>query len=265
MTEVILFAALPAYLRVSISEGVTRHICPKCNGGRSNEASLDVRQKADGILSLKCFRSTCGWYALTMTDPDVRLQSRKISEGSVYREPFIAISPLLAGELYRMYGLRASIYGPHGWSIGPQSQLVMPVRDPYGGVRGHVTRTFEKPKRCYAYKATAQPWLDWWAGFGAWPCVVVEDCLSACRLAGLGYYAVALLGTSISVDQAKEIATVMQKKDVYLALDRDAFVKAQALAKRHAHIVKMLPICLNEDIKNIERDEDIHKLFEGSL
>jgi len=183
---------------------------------------------------------------------------------TVYREP---IEPLAYGDidlrLRKKYGIDMAVCQSHGWGASEDGKtLIMPIRCPYGGVRGHVTRTFTAPKRCFTYKATAQPWLDWWAADAEnQPIVVVEDTISACRLAGLGYPSVALLGTSISNPQAQEISKIADRRPVYLALDRDAFVKALHLAKRHAHIVQFLPVCLTEDIKNMKDDDDIHKLF----
>jgi hypothetical protein len=187
---------------------------------------------------------------------------------TVYREAIEPITKHNVGNALRQrYQVIPSIWADHGWGVNPEQHcLVMPIRCPYGGVRGHITRTLTEPKRCFTYKATAQPWLDWWDSRDRRspceaPVVVVEDTISACRLAGLGYQSVALLGTSISNPQAREIAQVANGRPVYLALDRDAFTKALHLAKRHAHIVKFLPVCLTEDIKNMKDDDDIHRLF----
>ena len=170
----------------------------------------------------------------------------------------------MAARLVGVYGCSLRLAAEHGWGVSADADtLIMPVRGPYGELRGHVTRTFDKPKRCYTYKATAQPWLDHWTmgDMRSETTVIVEDCISALRLNGLGYNAAALLGTSITTEQAKEIQACYGQRPIYLALDRDAFEKALHLTRKHSHILTMKPVCLDEDIKNMEHDDDIHKLF----
>lgn len=263
MTDVLLFDALPEYLRDQITAGSSRCICPKCDGGTNRESSLDVRQEETGVMRLKCWRSTCDWYGITVTDPNAKIQSKNIKPPTVFRDPIVPVSGPMERRLVLDYGLTIDVYKAHGWGMNEAGdQLIMPVKNPYGHVRGHVTRTFESPKRCYTFKATAQPWLDWWPGATSDTTILVEDCLSACRLSGLGYQAVALLGTSISVDQAKEIA-VQSCGPVYIALDNDAFAKSLKLVLRHKHIVQMKPVLLLEDIKSTEHDDEIRRLFSG--
>ena len=257
MTDILLFANLPDDLRTDISNGVDRAMCPRCDGGGSRERSLSVRQDGIGVLKLKCWRASCGWYGISVTDKNAKLQSRQIKKPSVYRDETQPLGARLRAKLTLDYGCSVRNAKEHGWRQSGNA-LVMAIHDPYGRVRGHVTRTFTKPKRCYTFKATAQPWLDWWVGGDT--TVVVEDCISALRLHTLGYSAVALLGTSLTVDQASEIAQFCPGK-IYLALDRDAFDKSLHMAKRHRHVVKMLPVCLDEDIKNMQFDGDIIRIF----
>ena len=262
MSEVILLDQLPDYIRERIETGDPGKMrCPRCDGGRSNELSLSVFGVGVGIVRLKCWRASCGWYATTMTDPDAKMSHKIIRPAMVYREPVEPVAGRIMARLEWQYSLKQTVWKRHSWGTTGDI-LVMPVLCPYGGVRGHITRTFDTPKRCMTYKATAQPWLDWWPGDAEHkPLVIVEDTLSACRLTGLGYPSVALLGTGISVEQAQEIGAVSQGVDCFLALDSDAFGKAVMLASRHAHILSMRPICLPEDVKSFKDDNDIHKLF----
>jgi hypothetical protein len=259
VTDVLLFANLPDYLREDISNGNGRCICPRCDGGNSREASLDVRQDAIGVIKLKCYRASCGWFGISVTDPDAKLQSRAIKKPSIYREETHPLDAAMTTRLTVSYGCNVDYATQHGWRQRA-SALVLPIHDPYGQVRGHVTRTFATPKRVMTYKATAQPWLDHWKSASE-VCVVVEDCISALRLASIGYSAVALLGTGLSVDQAKEIQEHYGKGKIILALDNDAFVKSLHMAKRHGHVVQMKPVCLTEDIKNMNHDADIIRVL----
>jgi len=266
MTEVLLYEALPHELREQIDNGVTRCRCPRCDGGASREFSLDVRQADTGVLKLKCYRASCSWFGISITEPNAVLQRKSVKPPSVYRNPTIPIQGDIQGKLVNDYGLSLEQAREHGWRLSEHgTELVMPVRDSYGNVRGHVTRTFGKPKRCFTYKETAQPWLDFWGGCEGAATVIVEDCISACRLASVGLNAVALLGTSMTVDQAKEIAEVGKGADIWLALDNDAFEKSLHMAQRHAHVIQMKPVYLTRDIKNMEHDEDIKDLFNGRV
>lgn len=259
MTDLLTLSSLPEYLRDAIQNNV-RAVCPKCDGGRSREQSLSIRQD-DRVVSMKCYRASCGWYALAAMESGARVVSKPIKKVTVYRDETKPLGKYLCSQL-ASYGLDISTWHTHGWrtDVRTERTLVMPVRDPYGGERGVVTRTFDEPKRCYTFRATAQPWLDWWPSIMREDTIIVEDCLSACRLAGTGYSSVALLGTGITVEQAKEIDFHSAGR-IYLALDNDAFAKSLKLVKRHAHILQMQPILLQQDIKNMELDSDIRALF----
>ena len=264
MRNVIQMDALPDKLRQAVSDGVQRTYCPECDGGKTHEQSLSIRQAEDGVLRLSCWRATCGWFATSLTAPDGRYRS-KVKQARPYREATLSLDESDMQEyLHDAYGLRPSIMGKHGWRQAEARErptLVLPVLDPYGRVRGHVTRTFGEPKRCFTYKESAQPFLDYWPISPTAPVVIVEDCLSACRLAGLGYNAVVLLGTSMSIEQAQEIGEWAGGREVILALDNDAFKKAIQLMQRHSHILRMNVVLLQEDIKNMRDDDDIRKLL----
>jgi hypothetical protein len=259
MTDVLLFANLPESLRDDIGNGVDRAMCPRCDGGSSKERSLSVRQDGIGVLKLKCWRASCGWYGISVTDKNAKLQSRQVKPPSVYRDETQPLGAKMRAVLTLDYGCSVRKAKEHGWRQNGNT-LVMCIRDPYGQERGHVTRTFDTPKRCYTFKATAQPWLDHWTADSR-VTVVVEDCISALRLNTIGYNAVALLGTSLTLDQAKEINEHYGTGKIWLALDNDAFQKSLHMAKRHAHALTMAPVCLTEDIKNMEFDADIIRIF----
>jgi DNA primase len=252
---------------LTINDGGERALCPRCAGGTSGEHSLSIRYAEDGVISLKCFRATCGFFGFTLLDPNAEFSRKRVKQATPYREPTRPLDKNVQATLSVDFGLDFGEAQRHGWRLTEDRRtLVLPIRDPYGGVRGHITRTlYETPKRVYTYKATAQPWLDWWfEPMNSAPVVVVEDVLSACRLSGLGYNAVALLGTGMSQDQAKEIQTIADGRDVYIALDRDAFEKAIKHKTRHAHILDVTGVvCLTEDIKNMADDDDIRSLFDG--
>ncbi len=267
MPDMLTVDRLPDYLQEALRNHSGREVCPKCDGGSTREESLSIRPLDDGVIhKLSCWRATCGWYAY-VGGVGAKAVTKNVKTGSVYREETWPIDVLVETRLGQAYGLKRSVYSMHGWTQDAVGRtLIMPVRDPYGRTRGHVTRTFDIPKRCYTYKATSQPWLDWWFDKdNPVPVVIVEDALSACRLQGCGFNAVALLGTSMTTEQAQEIAAVADDRLVHLALDRDAFEKSTRLYRRHSHILKLDGgiHCLKVDIKNMESDDVIQELFGG--
>lgn len=259
MPDVIPYASLPHDVRAAIHSGASRILCPKCKGGSSHELSLAVYASALGMMKLSCWRSTCGWWAQVVTDPSVRVHASKLRVGTAYEDAILPLSQSMGDALVSDYGICRKTATTHGWGQTPDCRLIMPVRDRYGRELGHVTRTFTSPKRVMTYKATDRPWLDYWLG-SMDRLVVVEDQISACRLASVGLSAVALMGTNMSTDQARDMAAARFGR-VYLALDRDAFIKSLKLVSRHAHIVPLLPVCLEEDVKNMQLDRQIEALF----
>lgn len=253
---------LPSYVQEAIAAGNGYTKCPTC--GRDGKLGLTY---VDAIVHANCFRSTCGARYLTVTDPTVRFDRKKVKEARPYDKETKMIYGTARDMLIVDYGLDWRTWDHHGWKLSiDETELIMPIRDAYNRTRGHITRTlYEKPKRVYTYKETAQPFIDWWfQSMNSAPVVVVEDALSACRLSQLGYNAVALLGTGINQDTAREISATADDREIILALDRDAFDKAVKYSRKHAPIWGQIKVlCLTEDIKNMTDDDDIKRLVDG--
>jgi len=200
--------ALPLPLQSSIAAGEGYANCPKCDGGSRKRQTLGLTYSDNSVVHLKCFRVTCSYRGLTLTDPNADFSQRKVKQAKPYREPTHALDKRAREFLEANYGIRRDWCYQRLRLNEDLDTLVISVRDPYGRTRGHITRTlYEKEKRVYTYKETDRPFLDYWIeDLNSAPVVVVEDVLSACRLSGLGYNAVALLGTGLSREDAKEIA-----------------------------------------------------------
>jgi hypothetical protein len=70
----------------------------------------------------------------------------------------------------------------------------------------------------------------------------------------------------MTTEQAKLIAQLVSDPTrVYLALDRDAFLKALKLQTRHKHVLPMKVLCLDKDIKDVYADVEIQKLIDGAV
>lgn len=260
--KIITIDSLPDVLQSQIKAGVDRTVCPACGGGSTHEVSLSIRDVEGGLLKkLSCWRASCGFWGFVSL-PGAAVCTRKMKQAEPFSRPTVDIHGQLADKLELDYGLSVRRLTLRGWRMEDclTPTLVIPIRAYNGDIRGHITRTFEDPKRVFTFKETARPFVDYWPQMGASKTVIVEDCLSAARLHQLGYTAVSLMGTNMSVDDAREI-NFYSPWPVYLALDRDAFDKSLKLAKRHRHVLNMQPICLDKDIKNMQHDSDILRLF----
>lgn len=258
--KIIPYEQLPGEVRQAYESGASYTLCPACKGGRTREVSLNIRQIDDLTVSLRCFRASCGWMARTagVSKPySPQFQPRPL-EADV-----LPLSMSMQGWLASTYGVNPDVLIARGWRQLDERTLSIPLLDIYGRQTGHQTRTTTSPKVCRIYKTVDKPVLDVWVRDGNECVVIVEDSISAARLYCLGYNAVSILGTNITIEAAKEIALTAGDKTVILALDRDAFDKALHLSSKLRHIVRMTPVCLAEDIKDAEHDMDIVSLIDG--
>lgn len=265
MLEVFTADQLPARIQEAIKGGVTRLLCPKCQGGQSKEISLGVKPLPgmDGsvpLVGLKCWRNSCGWHANVMFGEGdyFRLVRQHVHEGRVFDRPLTP--PGESHKLTRKYELSEADYGSRFRVCAAPPCLAMEVRGPSGDLRGHLTRTFDEPKQVMAYKQSAQPWQDWWLSddLNYLKLFIVEDQISACKIHANGAHAVALLGTNMPVDKAHEIADYCLRSltQPVLMLDNDAFDKACKLQSKYKHIMpNMLVSCIPCDPKDMPPDE----------
>lgn len=250
--------SLPAALAAHIAEGLTSHtMCPTCGGGETRELSLTVYYQEPGIAKVSCWRNSCGWYSL-IVGSGVKYEGSKMAKVRRFEKPTVALLEEDNHFLSETYGLRPSVMRLRGWKRVQHKplELVMPVLGTYGEVRGTTTRTFDTPKWCDSYKqCPTEKWFDVWDTAKGKYTVLVEDQLSACKLYGMGYSAIALLGTNLSSDKCQEIRKVLLSRKAVLALDADATDKSLKLASRYAHIMPIVPMLLEEDIKAMPEDE----------
>jgi len=265
MLEVFTSDQLPEEVRLGIKAGAHKLRCPKCKGGKSGEISLSVFYPAENkpdhvpMVGLKCWRVSCGWVANVMfgEGEHFRLVRQQVHEGRVFDGPLFP--PGDRHELTLGYGLTGKDYGTRFHISWEPPCLVMEVRGPNGELRGHLTRTFDKPKKVMAYKQSAQPWLDWWTlNTRCKKLFIVEDQISACKIFANGGNAVALLGTNMPIDKAQEIAGVCKRHLLVpaLMLDNDAIDKAIMLHKRYSHLMpNMIVSAIVDDPKDMPHEE----------
>jgi hypothetical protein len=136
--QVIALDSLPWQIRTSIETGETaKQVCPRCDGGSSNERSLYIRYGDDDVVTLKCYRVSCGWFALLLADGSAEVTRKKVRQGRLYREPTRPVDGKAAATLGIEYGLAVDSF-ENRWRLSDDREwLVMSIRDPYGRERGH--------------------------------------------------------------------------------------------------------------------------------
>jgi len=270
-TKVVPLDSMPSPVRRAIQDGAGYAECPSCLGGSSRRLTLGLNQVDSSIVFAGCFRASCNArYTIIIGEADIT--RRKIKPATPFDKPTIPVQGEPLSILRQDYGLNSTTVWNRGWRLTEHgTALVIPILDRFGQELGHITRTLPtqgmyERKRVFTYKATERPFLDMWqTDMGTNPMVIVEDCLSAARLSQCGMHAVALLGTSMSTRDAKEIAVfsrqISEEPEVFLALDADAWDKTLKYSRKYAHILKMIPMPLQRDIKDETFDDTIKQQF----
>ena len=90
--------------------------------------------------------------------------------------------------------------------------------------------------------------------------VVVEDQVSAMRIASMGYTAYALLGTYFSDDNYRDLIQFNPNASIHLALDADAYDKAIKITRKYRGGFKYWILCnLSRDPKDYNLNEELEK------
>ena len=132
-----------------------------------------------------------------------------------------------------------------------QNRLVFLVED-NGQVVGAIGRGLAdnvKPK-WYKYNTPPVPFV---VGTNKYIGVVVEDCISACKVALAGYTGVALMGTNLPDDFVKPIVDIVD--NVFVCLDKDATNKSISIRNKLSNHVPSYIEMLDKDLKwyNVEQ------------
>lgn len=88
--------------------------------------------------------------------------------------------------------------------------------------------------------------------------LLVEDCASACASSSI-MDSLALLGTNL---HARDYDLIKQYKKAYVALDKDATVKALDIQKNLSYLLETVVVPLERDLKYLNQEE-ITKVFYG--
>lgn len=138
-----------------------------------------------------------------------------------------------------------------GWDE-ESSRLVQPVFSPDGEVLGCQLRALDgrKPK---AISHTEQGAMAWFIKRGTPGLIIVEDIFSAIRVAD-HVSSVALLSTHLNHDRVEQIKRT-GLSPVWLALDHDAWPKTIQYVKEFRNQIRLLPMKITKDFKNMTPQE----------
>lgn len=281
----------------SLPVGTTqRGICPACRGGDKGETSWIVGREADRVW-FKCFRATCpgpasGVVGAANLAPAIAEErTRALARLRPYERPILPLS----AEDWCYFRDRFGIDGNTEIGVTNSDEYVLPVRGWDGKLRGHVVRqpvwkgmpkaprigregywdvTDEagaqvaglsqwcKMPKTVLYPCSTQPMLAWYnsALVDFSHLVVVEDQISAIKVAENVTQCVALLGNGMNVEIVRDIIRT-RPRVVTIALDPGAEGQAQNLAKKWGlYFEKTRVVMLEADPKDLPVNDLIEEL-----
>ena len=231
-----------------------RDVCPFCGGGRTKERSF-VAINEGGVIRYICHRGSCGKKGTWLSEFEVGktlANSEKVCKPWPHKytppkqelKSFASKYHLSDADLARLRPRKCTDdYGHSRWWY--------PIFGPHGSVHGGQARTLEpvRPKTL-TFVEDGYSLGSWYVKDGAETVALVEDQVSACKLAER-VTTVALMGCHLNDTLLMFLAK--HTKHLKIALDYDALDKATKMAERVApyfHSVQVIP--LTSDIKNME-------------
>lgn len=242
-------------------------VCPVCFGGGSGERSFNLTVEP-ACAKFVCHRASCGFKGyLSFAPSGYRLPEpkSKIREYTGEVVPLAEIRKVMLRQQYRIEDWHLEQLG--ATRDVETGRVVYPIYGYNGLTKGHLLRTYDgrKPKTLTYRSIDNVPMTAWYMAkdIQSRMLVIVEDVLSAVRVAGVNVNAVALLGTHMSMDMVHEIRGFIRAAgitDVVLALDADAFSTALDTAQRYKLILSMRVVKLERDLKD-EPDNKIREVI----
>lgn len=240
-----------------------RFNCPKC---AASEKSLSLTVSEDGSSVWLCHRAKCGFKGAsrsysTLTPPRKKKFEPSFFSGATMQASFLTVGYGAREALARAFGSEHIEEACERFSIRVSvdypTELVFKCYGANGEVLGVQTKQWcaDGSKKVRTYKSHPGPLYAFYGIGHEGPLWLVEDCLSAARIAYFRRPAIALLGTHVSDDLASELRLWWQDKPVILALDADASLKAIGLRQRLDQRYG-----LNISVELLERDvKDMHE------
>lgn len=231
-----------------------RILCPICEGGRTNEVTLQVWRDNKGV-GFKCHRASCGVSGVIGHSGGPGNLQNLPKKRPAKRVP--ALDEMTEYEWGGLLALYPDLF-PALEKYHPRTargRLFLPILGDHGQHRGYWAKRL--PGVNCEPKVLVYPGQDYGTGmawyFPDWPAgrrsiVVVEDPLSAAKVAYAGVVCVAANGTHINNAKALEL-TKDRSRPIIIALDEDATQCAYRLARRYAAWGNFSVLELRRDLK----------------
>lgn len=209
---------------------VDRMICPFCDGGSSREVSCRLVRANPVLVFWRCFRDSCGRHGVINDGfvGEVKEPVYKPSEGNPYLGQMELLPPFVVKYIWKRYDIDPHTITREMWKYNKTTRaIVMPIWNWMGFRLGHFVKAFSKDvsqKKMTFWEETDQPKAHFPVSCpredtDIW---IVEDIISATRIAQEGYDAVALLGTYMSPQVAAALRNA-GKERLFVALDGDTW------------------------------------------
>lgn len=246
-----------------------RAVCPACQGGSDRERSLSITRTSDG-LKWHCFRSSCPEQGVTTGGAYARTEAPTAKKP---HEPYLGAWYTLE-EPDRDYFLDRfdlSYTDEIGWN--DDGQYVLRILDRYGQRRGFNVRRGgwtgqPKEPRENAAKGTrpktrtfldreTDPNLSIHRPARKSPVLVlVEDQISAMKVAQSGRIGAALLGDGLNFAKIRELQQIKGVEQTIFAMDADATGRAFDMAQKWGlALPRARVMILTQDLKDLPRRE----------
>lgn len=246
--------------------------CPKCGGGTNREKSFVVTRTEEGYVFV-CHRASCGHKGATYLSRGERAATVARRDGPVVNnKPSLhkykgdqRECPELEQYMRDRFELDTQL------TLSDTGRAMFPVYSPGRRLIGWVARaypnfykgnidtaakTINYDVREYPLRMHFPTSINW---FPAEHLVVVEDWVSAEKLASVGIPAAALLGTNLSFETAEELRNKLGVKQLCLLLDFDALAKAAKLSRELSLVFDAISIqVLEKDPKDTPVEELRH-------
>lgn len=270
---------LAIYARgLSVGQSFTGLVCPFCGGGNSKDRSLSVTRIEIGIL-YNCFRASCKRAGMQITTdaPQVSFTENKLNVKSpqrsrVYTGQLVDLPDEVRAYLNTKYQLtnghiqRGRVqWAPDFDTPEWHGRVWFPTFTADGSTSGGIARSIDgaKPKTL-TYLRDGELMLSWLTNAkGPNVCVLCEDAISGLRLSKM-VTALPLLGTSLSIEKAKAIAS-RRFDAVYLCLDPDAIAVSIDAIVQFQSILPLQVVMPPNDPKDLTEAELLEFLMENKI
>lgn len=274
---------LLTYDSLADGESCAGELCPACKGGDTKEHTLSV-SKDDGQIKWICHRASCRFRGVSGSYVRGSEGSRtaQVDKRGMWGRELCRSASSIPNSIREELRLRYCITPQHlsKWKVGWDEQterLVIPVLGPAQEELGAVVRSLNKEVTPKAILHTEKDALSWFMARKQQSeratisrtiptqsdIIIVEDQFSAIRASDF-LSSVALLGTHLNEERMEQIRLVNANR-VFLALDSDAFDSTIRYCIRYRSLLKMIPVKLDKDLKDLNDEQLREVLYRNSI